>query len=687
MRSGLLSRVVAFACRTHHSSLIVAAIAAGIPTPHIMGQEVTPQLGAEQEFRSTGSGRVQFYSRSGQETQNGGEKPIAEASSEKPQPYERTSQEAAVKNYYVELFGSQSQPKSGVVQTIPTSVSSGEAPIANAGYQVPMDDQQESSNIAPASHQETKTSELPAWARGMKSQSTAPEQAPATAEITPVSAQKPAPMLIINDVPTEESAPQSEPTAPVAAQVNRTPVVNFDSVEAGPQTPSVKIEWKSLQDINVGQECQCELVVSNVGESDAYGVSVEANFPLTARLLKTSPEPESATDSLVWTLGTMKADSVQTIKLSFIPSERGNLAATAHVHFTGATQSAFVVREPLLGLDMQGPDRVMVGEPASHSVSISNPGNGIAKNVQLEALIPAGLEHTRGERLIMNVGSLNPGETRTIRLALAAVAGGHHTVDVAATADGGLVKSASSSIEVIAPSLLAEIDGPGLRYKGRSATYTVKVKNDGTVATSNVRLMHKVPNGFKFVSASRGATYDEPTRILSWFVGRLDAGKSAEMSIELNAEEIGEFVHYIRATSEHGSTSDQQLLTRVEGTSALMLEITDLDDPVEMGRETAYEIKVTNEGSAAARNVGLTCELPEGVQFLKAEGPSNHVTEGNLVMFKPLEGVGAGKTVKYRVHVVGNVDGNLRFRARMTSAASQEPLTFEELTRFYGDQR
>ena len=96
---------------------------------------------------------------------------------------------------------------------------------------------------------------------------------------------------------------------------------------------------------------------------------------------------------------------------------------------------------------------------------------------------------------------------------------------------------------------------------------------------------------------------------------------------------------------------------------------------------------MTNEGSAAARNVGLTCELPEGVQFLKAEGPSNHVTEGNLVMFKPLEGVGAGKTVKYRVHVVGNVDGNLRFRARMTSAASQEPLTFEELTRFYGDQR
>jgi len=677
MRSGLLSRVVAFACRTHHSSLIVAAIATGIPFPQTMAQELSPQLGAGQEFRTAEPSRVQFYSRSGQEHQP----TVQQTSAETPQPYERTSTEAPVKNYYVELFGSQSGRKAGTVQTIPTTVTTGEAPIANAGYQVEATEQ-ESSEIAPAGHQEANTAELPAWAREAKSRNT-----PVTAEIAPVSAQQPAPMLIVNEPAVEEESAPEQETAPSMPVVTRTATVAFDSVEAGPQTPSVKIEWKALQDINVGQECECELIVSNVGDSDAYGVNVEANFPITARLLKANPQPESATNSLVWKLGTLKADATETIKLTFVPSERGNLAATAQVHFTGAAQSAFVVREPLLGLDMQGPTRVMVGEPASHSVTISNPGNGIAKNVRLEALIPEGLEHTRGERLIMELGSLNPGETRTIRLALAAVAGGQYTVDVAASAEGGLVKNASSSISVIAPSLQAEIDGPGLRYKGRSATYTLKVKNDGSVATSNVRLMHKVPNGFKFVSASRGATYDAPTRILSWFVGRLDAGKSAEMSVELNAEEMGEFVHYIRATSEHGSTADSQLVTRVEGTSALMLEITDLDDPVEMGRETAYEIKVTNEGSAAARNIGLTCELPEGVQFLKAEGPSKHVTDSNLVLFQPLDGLGAGKSVKYRVHVVGNVDGNLRFRARMTSAASQEPLTFEELTRFYGDQR
>ncbi len=63
------------------------------------------------------------------------------------------------------------------------------------------------------------------------------------------------------------------------------------------------------------------------------------------------------------------------------------------------------------------------------------------------------------------------------------------------------------------------------------------------------------------------------------------------------------------------------------------------------------------------------------------------MADGNVVLFQPLAKIEAGKSAIYRVHVVGTIDGNLRFRARMTSATSKEPLTLEELTRFYGDQR
>ncbi len=129
----------------------------------------------------------------------------------------------------------------------------------------------------------------------------------------------------------------------------------------------------------------------------------------------------------------------------------------------------------------------------------------------------------------------------------------------------------------------------------------------------NVRVMHKVPEGFDFVSAEKGAQFDSQNRMLNWFVGRLDKGEKAEISVVMTAKTAGEFTHYIRATSEHGAVSDADTATRVEGAASLVVNVADLDDPVEVGVETGYEITVKNDGTAPASNVSLTCELPAGV--------------------------------------------------------------------------
>ena len=728
MRSDLLSRVVAHANRMSRSQMIAVALLTGGFSSGVLAGDVAPQLGQSQELRKMEPAKITVYSKPGQDSDSAPPfvSPGGKGAQTAPQPYQRTAGQVPVKNYYNELFNGNNAVQqaggvntAGSVQTIPTTQQSANTLILNAEYNVE-EGASPTGVILPAGGEMPvqQTADLPEWARGAKSSGSVATGSPTA--VQPVSAQQPvltltpqsgSPLSTSQQPTPTQSLQTTTPTAtmslkpPVSVQqpqadfnlnsaVSTQPaqaksplIVPTESLASGPQNPSVSIEWKGGTDINVGQECECELVVVNTGNSDAFGVQVTAQFPPTVRLLDATPKPTSAVNALVWDLGRLEQGHTTRIKVKMLPSQRGALAATAQVQFTGAAQSSFVVREPLLGLDMEGPQKVMVGDPASHSVTISNPGNGIAKNVKLEAIIPAGLEHSRGERLMMDVGSLNPGESRTIRLALAAVSGGSQVVQVAATAEGGLAKSANSAVEVISPSLQAEISGPSLRYKGRSATFTVKVANDGTVNTNNVRLMHKIPEGFKFVSASKGATYDGPTRILSWFVGKLDANKTAEMEVELVAEQIGEFVHYIRATSEHGTSIDSQMLTRVEGASALLLEVVDLDDPVEVGSETAYEVTIHNQGSAAAQKVGLTCELPSGVRFVKAEGPCQHVVDGNLVLFQPLETLPAGKSSKFRVFVVGDVEGNLRFRARMTSSASPEPLTFEELTRFYGDQR
>ncbi len=450
-------------------------------------------------------------------------------------------------------------------------------------------------------------------------------------------------------------------------------------------TPVVKLDWQLHGDINVGQECECSLVVSNSSNTAADAVLVEANFPASVRLLSATPEPTESVDRLVWEFDHLDANEKIDIRIHLIPSIPGELATSANVRFTGTSTAKFHVAEPRLLVTMKGPEHAVVGDPATQMVTISNPGTGVAQNVVLEATIPEGLEHSKGKNLSIGVGSLGPGESRSVRLALAAAHGGDHIVLVQAHGDAGLKQRAASSIKVIAPSLDVKIDGPSLRYINRSGKYKLTVINDGGAASNNVRVYHEIPEGFEFVKASNGGKTDSSGKGITWYVGHLDSGQSVDLSVELMAKTIGDFEHHVRVTADEGSHKEVKLPATVEGSAALVLVVDDRDDPIEIGSETWIEARVENRGSKAAANMGISIELPLGVELIDAEGPSGHISESGLLIFKSIDELQPGKTVTYRLRLVGQEAGNMRFRARLTSDSIQQPLIVEELTKFYGE--
>ncbi|QDT53675.1 Large cysteine-rich periplasmic protein OmcB precursor [Caulifigura coniformis] len=495
------------------------------------------------------------------------------------------------------------------------------------------------------------------------------------------------PVRTVRMTPPRSEAPSfgESPIAEPAPQVPSAPArSNFISSSSDRTTGSgVTAEWVKKSEIAIGQECLCELVVRNRTDASVRDVEVEAYFPANVQLVGTTPAPARAQSSLIWKFEELDSGETQTIAIRMIPRERGNIATQAYVRFANAASGSFNVAEPMLAVELAGPHEVMIGETASHTVTIRNPGTGTASNVKVEARIPDGLEHSRGSRLMLDLGALNPGESRPVRLALAAVSGGRHVIEVKAHADGDILQAAASEVMVVSPRLKATIEGPGLRYLGRRAVYTLSVANDGSAATENVRVMHKIPEGFEYVSSDKGATYSASNRMLSWYVGTMNTGETAQAHITLEATAVGAATHFIRATSEHGVVADAHVLTQVEGTPSLVVEITDLNDPVETGVETGYEIRVKNEGSAPAERVALTCELPMGARFVSAAGAVSHAARGQMVEFRPVAQVAPGESVKYQVIVRGEAAGNLRFRTQLTSASVTEPLMSEELTKFY----
>ena len=77
--------------------------------------------------------------------------------------------------------------------------------------------------------------------------------------------------------------------------------------------------------------------------------------------------------------------------------------------------------------------------------------------------------------------------------------------------------------------------------------------------------------------------------------------------------------------------------------------------------------------------------LGSALALIGAKGPVEHIVESGVIVFKSLDHLDAGKTALYRITVTGKAPGNHRFRARLVSDSNEEPLIFEELTKFYGD--
>lgn len=482
------------------------------------------------------------------------------------------------------------------------------------------------------------------------------------------------------------------PSAPVAAPAIDAGVDFQVKPTTGPQSTEVSLEWVKQTEINVGQECQCDLLVKNTGDVSAQNVTVQAAFPPSARLLPTTkPAPTPLGKQLQWQLGELAPKQSKVIQVHLIPTNRDNLNASAIVHFSSAAATVFKVQEPMLHVALKGPKEVQVGDPASQIIQVSNPGTGTAQNVEIKALIPKGLEHPQGGQLTMAIGSLNPGETRMVRLALSAVSGGNHQVKVLAEAKLSpksapyLRELMETEIRIISPSVKVVAEGPGLRYKNRNATYRITVANDGTAVSNNVRVMHEVPDGFRFVSATEGGKFDALSKTVAWFVGRIEPGQTSDMAVTLEAVKLGEFEHHVSAITDQGARSESLVPTKIDGIASLTLEVRDLNDPVEIGVETAYEIHVKNQGTKHAQNVAIACELPAGVELMNVEAPAKHNLQGRVVVFQALPTLDADKTAVYRIFVRGQSDGYQRFRARLASDSIQEPLLVEELTKFYGE--
>ncbi len=547
------------------------------------------------------------------------------------------------------------------------------------------------------------------------SQMEPPALPPAFAMEPPVAA--PAPGKVPAPPPPRPPAlPGGEPVLPVQAIVEEgpdsgthtappgllpTPGAEVPSVKAegkvetvppiegrpGRQEPAVNLDWVGPSNVRLGQPVTYQILVRNISPGPVYQVSIRHRLPAGVIHRVCEPAAFVEGEELTWLLGTLQPGQVKRVEIQVVPQQRGSLTCQAAVTFTGASILRMQVREPQLALKITAPEKVMAGESATVTLTIHNPGDGTAEGIKIKVVLPEGLEHTRGRNVDVDLGNLGAKESRAIHLVCLAKTGGSQRVVVTAAADGSLSASDTAQLEVVLPKLDLVLHGPKLRYIDRHAVYVFKVSNPGSAPASNVQLSDVVPAGFKFHAASGGGRFDETSRTVSWFVGDLPPGQNREVNLDLVAAVPGDHKQQASVNAGRGLKTDSELITRIEGLSALLMELADVDDPIEVGAETGYEIRVVNTGTKTETNLELVCTLPENMEFKGARcgAGCRFRLDGRDVIFEPLPRLAPRADALYRVNVRCLAPGDFRFRARIRADGLSEPVLREESTRVYRD--
>lgn len=453
----------------------------------------------------------------------------------------------------------------------------------------------------------------------------------------------------------------------------------------GPQEASLVLEKRGPREARIGQPCRFAVRVRNTGAGDAENVTLTDQVPAGARLISTNPNAQQEGDRLVWRLGKIPAGETRTVEMRIEPTQEGPLGSVARATMDTVASASTVCTRPQLAVRMSAPQRVLVGEEQVITIELHNPGTGAATNVMLSEDVPAALRHAAGAELEFEVGTLEPGETRRIDLRMTAAAAGRVNNQVTVVADGDLRAEESVEFEVVAPSLAVTIDGPKRRYLESQASYTIGVDNPGTAPARDVRLVTQLPRGMEFVRANNLGEYDATTHSVYWSLAELPEGERGEVKLVATPVAAGE--HTLKVESEaNGLKAAQAHRVQVEGVASLAFEVRDLKDPIEVGEEALYEIRVLNEGTKAATGVSVRVESPSGMRMVAAQGQTDARTTDSRAEFAPLERLEPGEKVAYRVRVAGLESGDQRVTVLVDSDDLTRPIRREESTRVYGDE-
>ncbi|GHT27948.1 hypothetical protein FACS18942_07880 [Planctomycetales bacterium] len=452
----------------------------------------------------------------------------------------------------------------------------------------------------------------------------------------------------------------------------------------GVQTPHLTLEKILPAEIVVEQPATIKTVIKNAGYSTAKEIIVRDRVPQGTRLLSTSPEAQTtANGELIWILGNLDAGGQAAVEMRVVPLREGEIGSVASVGYTADVSSRKIVTRPKIQVEVKAPQEIQLGETAQIEIIISNPGSATATGIVLEEYVPDGLYHKDGKILVnKNVDTLKPREAKKLILPLSCVGNGNLVNKVVITADGNLRAEEKTVIRALSPVLELDITGTKQCFLERKAEYKLTVANSGTSSAKSVDLKLVLPTSVQFVSTNQSGVYEASTHTVHWALEELPQKETGDIDLVLLPGKIGNYTMTFSGDNGAGLKTSKTQQLSIDGLSALSFAITG-QPLLEAGREATYEVTVANKGTKPSENVRIRASFPDGLTFVRGEGPARYSVQGNNIQFEPLASLEPKGEKTYRITAKCASEGDHRISVQVISDELRSPITKEESTRVF----
>lgn len=448
----------------------------------------------------------------------------------------------------------------------------------------------------------------------------------------------------------------------------------------------VVVERQKVDQVRAGERFEYEVTVTNEAGMPVKDVKIN-EFVTTGE-----PDSEGEDGQLSATVPYLEPGESKSFTIKGIAREEGMLQSCLGVTYTPATCAEIEVVKPDISLacEMAEPETPVPDaadanlyyacEPMLVTCTVTNEGSGASQESELTLNLPEELSLEEGQAST-TVGSIEPGAEEEFTFSVNAANPGEFALTPSLNTSQGTAEARTIDFEVVEPSLELAVQAPDQEFVSRPVAYAVHLRNTGDVAVTDTKLAIDSPETLENLSISSEAEADEEG---VFDFGTLAPGATRTVNIQGDATEAGEASLVAKATAyclADVAELERTAAVALQGVPALVLIAYDRNDPVAVGNETSYEIKVKNQGSGVANEINITGELGDQFSFVEGTGDSDVTGSGTSFNFGPISTLEPGDTVSWTISAKAENPGYARLNLDMNSTATKRSITEQEPTR------